>query len=419
MSSDKNLQEMGAGTKQSSTAVNSGASAGDPMPKLTTGGTPQTWEDLGGPSPTNYKPDDNSAALKTPGSTLKQVKDVVTNRKGKKEGNLPDDVTVGKKLNNVPEEEEVKLEADQEVVAEDEVTTDEVVAEEESTETEEVVAEEEESTDEEVVAEAEAPEAEAEVVAEEEAVEEEVIDVEEDVKALLDGEELSEEFQSKARTIFEAALRSKVSEVKESMTKTFEETYEAKLVEEVDAIRGSITERIDSYLEYVADEWVQENQLAVESGLKAEMTESFLSGMKKLFEDHYVSIPEDKYDVLENMVEKLDDMETKLNEQIEKNITLNKRLAESVAQEIFSEVSEGLALSQKEKLASLAESVEFESDAEYREKLETLKESYYPSKGSSPQAKTETLSEGVDVADEYNSQSMNAYLKTLSGLAKK
>ena len=404
MSSDKNLQEMEAGTKQSNTAVNAKAGAGDAMPKLTTGGTPQTWEDLGGPSPDNYKPDDNSAALKTPGSTLKQVKDVVTNRKGKKDGASGDDVGVGKKLANVPEEEEVTLEADQEVVAEDEVTTDEVVAEEETTE-EEVVAEEEVSTE--------------EVVAEEEAIEEEVIDVEEDVAALLDGEELSEEFQSKARTIFEAALRSKVSEVKESMTKTFEETYESKLVEEVDAIRGSITERIDSYLEYVADEWVQENQLAVESGLKAEMTESFLGGMKKLFEDHYVSIPEDKYDVLENMVEKLDDMETKLNEQIEKNITLNARLAESVAQEIFSEVSEGLALSQKEKLASLAESVEFESDAEYREKLETLKESYYPSKGSSPQAKTETLSEGVDVADEYNSQSMNAYLKTLSGLAKK
>ena len=404
MSSDKNLQEMEAGTKQSNTAVNAKAGAGDAMPKLTTGGTPQTWEDLGGPSPDNYKPDDNSAALKTPGSTLKQVKDVVTNRKGKKDGASGDDVGVGKKLANVPEEEEVTLEADQEVVAEDEVTTDEVVAEEETTE-EEVVAEEEVSTE--------------EVVAEEEAIEEEVIDVEEDVAALLDGEELSEEFQSKARTIFEAALRSKVSEVKESMTKTFEETYESKLVEEVDAIRGSITERIDSYLEYVADEWVQENQLAVESGLKAEMTESFLGGMKKLFEDHYVSIPEDKYDVLENMVEKLDDMETKLNEQIEKNITLNARLAESVAQEIFSEVSEGLALSQKEKLASLAESVEFESDAEYREKLETLKESYYPSKGSSPQAKTETLSEGVDVADEYSSQSMNAYLKTLSGLAKK
>ena len=408
MSSDKNLQEMEAGTKQSSTAVNSGASAGDPMPKLTTGGTPQSWEDLGGPSPTNYKPDDNSAALKTPGSTLKQVKDVVTNRKGKKDGSSPADVGVGKKLNNVPEEEEVKLEADQEVVAEDEVTTDEVVAEEESTETEEVVAEEE-ATD---------AEESAEVVAEAEAEEEELIDVEEDVAALLDGEELSEEFQSKARTIFEAALRSKVSEVKEAMTKNFEETYESKLVEEVDAIRGSITERIDSYLEYVADEWVQENQLAVESGLKAEMTESFLSGMKKLFEDHYVQIPEDKYDVLENMVEKLDDMETKLNEQIEKNITLNKRLAESVAQEIFSEVSEGLALSQKEKLASLAESVEFESDAEYREKLETLKESYFPSKGVSPSAKKENLSEGVDSSPETVNGSMAAYLKTLSSFSK-
>ena len=406
MSSDKNLQEMEAGTKQSNTAVNAKAGAGDAMPKLTTGGTPQTWEDLGGPSPDNYKPDDNSAALKTPGSTLKQVKDVVTNRKGKKDGASGDDVGVGKKLANVPEEEEVTLEADQEVVAEDEVTTDEVVAEEETTE-EEVVAEEEVSTE--------------EVVAEEEAIEEEVIDVEEDVAALLDGEELSEEFQSKARTIFEAALRSKVSEVKEAMTKNFEETYETKLVEEVDAIRGSITERIDSYLEYVAEEWVTENQLAIESGLKAEMTESFLSGMKSLFEEHYVSIPEDKYDVLENMVDKLDDMETKLNEQIEKNITLNARLAESVAQEIFSEVSEGLALSQKEKLASLAESVEFESDDEYREKLETLKESYYPSKGSSPnKAKSETLSEGVDVADgEYRSQTMNAYLKTLSGIAKK
>jgi len=410
MSSDKNLQEMEAGTKQSNTAVNAKAGAGDAMPKLTTGGTPQTWEDLGGPDPTNYKPDDNSAALKTPGSTLKQVKDVVTNRKGKKDGASGNDVGVGKKLANVPEEEEVKLEADQEVVAEDEVATDEVVAEEETTE-EEVVAEEEATEAEET----------AEVVAEEEAVEEEVIDVEEDVKALLDGEELSEEFQSKARTIFEAALRSKVSEVKEHMTKQFEETYEEKLVEEVDAIRGSITERIDSYLEYVAEEWVTENQLAIESGLKAEMTESFLSGMKSLFEEHYVSIPEDKYDVLENMVDKLDDMETKLNEQIEKNITLNKRLAESVAQEIFADVSEGLALSQKEKLASLAESVEFESDDEYREKLETLKESYYPSKGNSPaKAKSETLSEGVDVADDaYASQSMNAYLKTLSGIAKK
>ena len=410
MSSDKNLQEMEAGTKQSNTAVNAKAGAGDAMPKLTTGGTPQTWEDLGGPDPTNYKPDDNSAALKTPGSTLKQVKDVVTNRKGKKDGASGNDVGVGKKLANVPEEEEVKLEADQEVVAEDEVATDEVVAEEETTE-EEVVAEEEATEAEET----------AEVVAEEEAVEEEVIDVEEDVKALLDGEELSEEFQSKARTIFEAALRSKVAEVKEAMTKQFEESYEEKLVEEVDAIRGSIEERIDSYLEYVAEEWVTENQLAIESGLKAEMTESFLAGMKSLFEEHYVSIPEDKYDVLESMVNKLDEMEGKLNEQIERNVALNKRLAESTSDGILSEVSEGLAVTQKEKLASLAESVEFESESDYREKLVTLRNSYFPTRqvASTPSDDSEMLSEESNAPAAKSTGTMANYLTTLQRITKK
>jgi hypothetical protein len=141
-------------------------------------------------------------------------------------------------------------------------------------------------------------------------------------------------------------------------------------------------------------------------------------GMKNLFEEHYVQIPEEKYDVIESMVEKLDDMETKLNEQIEKNVSLNKRLAESVADGIFDEVSEGLALSQKEKLASLAESVEFGSDEEYREKLETLREAYFPSRVVSPSAKTETLSEGVDSSPESISGAMAAYLKTLSGFSK-
>jgi hypothetical protein len=143
-----------------------------------------------------------------------------------------------------------------------------------------------------------------------------------------------------------------------------------------------------------------------------------MTGLRGLFEEHYVSIPEDKYDVLNSMVEKLDEMETKLNEQIEKNISLNKRLAESVADGIFDEVAEGLALSQKEKLASLAESVEFGSENDYREKLEALKESYFPSKVATPQAKTETLTEGAEVAPEYHSDSMNAYLRTLSTFAK-
>ena len=367
------LQEMEVKTQQSKTAVNASAGAADPMPKLTTGGTPATYEDLGGPTPENYKPDDDSAKLSTPGGTLKQVKDVVTKKAGK-----ADPMPSGMKA----EEAEI---------------TDEVVAEEETTE-EEVVSEAETTTD--------------EVVSEEEVTEEEVVaeyNVEEDVNALLAGEELSEEFQAKARTIFEAAINSKVAQIKEQL----EAAYVEKFAEEVASAKESLAERVDSYLEYVSDEWFAENQLAVDSGLKTEMTESFLSGMKSLFEEHYVTIPEEKYDVLESMVEKLDDMETKLNEQIEKNISLNSRLSESVADGVLDQVSEGLAQTQKEKLASLSESVEFESEAQYREKLETLKESYFNQKTVSTAAKTETLSEGVDATTASVSGSMDAYLRAL------
>jgi len=397
MSSDNNLQEMEAGTTQSKTAVNAGAKAGDPMQKLAPGavaGQTGSYEDLGGPTPDNYKSDDESAKLKTPGATLKQVRDVVN--KGAKSA----DAMKGMKEEEELDSEEV-IEEDEEVTAE----AEEVVSEEEATE-EEVVAEEEES-EEEVVAEAE------------EIEEEEEFDVSEDVSALLEGEELSEEFQEKARTIFEAALRSKVEEIKEGMVAAYDEAYEERLVEEVTEIKSALTERVDSYLEYVAEEWVTENRLAIESGLKAEMSESFLSGMKSLFEEHYVSIPEEKYDVLESMVEKLDEMETKLNEQIEKNITLNSRLSESVADGIFDEVAEGLALSQKEKLASLAESVEFESAKTYREKLEMLKESYFAAK-KAPKAQTENLSEEVDIdATGHAPDYMNNYLRTLGAVSKK
>ena len=401
MSSDNNLQEMEAGTTQSKTAVNAGAKAGDPMQKLAPGavaGQTGSYEDLGGPTPDNYKSDDESAKLKTPGATLKQVRDVVN------KGAKPADAMKGMKEEEELDSEEV-IEEDEEVTAE----AEEVVSEEEATEAEEeVVAEEEESSEEE------------EVVAEaEEIEEEEEFDVSEDVSALLEGEELSEEFQEKARTIFEAALRSKVEEIKEGMVAAYDEAYEERLTEEVAEIKTALTERVDSYLEYVAEEWVTENRLAIESGLKAEMTESFLSGMKSLFEEHYVSIPEEKYDVLESMVEKLDEMETKLNEQIEKNITLNSRLSESVADGIFDEVAEGLALSQKEKLASLAESVEFESAKTYREKLEMLKESYFSAK-KAPKAQTENLSEEVDVdATGHAPDYMNNYLRTLGAVSKK
>ncbi len=413
MSRGKNLQEMEVGTTQSKTAVNAGAKPGDPMPKLTTGGTPPTYEDLGGPTPENYKVDDDSAKLKTPGATLKQVKDVVT--KGAKSGVKSGDVQPGTKLNSG---DEVEIEADQEVVAEEPVEEEKSVLRkkveaelQETSETEEEVVAEEETSEEEVVAEAE--ETSEEEISEEESTPE--VNVEDDVAALLAGEELSEEFQAKAKTIFESAINSKVATIKEDL----ENDYAKTLKEEIESEKVKLTERVDSYLEYVAGEWLQENQLAVEAGLKTEMTESFLEGMKSLFEEHYVTIPDDKYDVLENMVNKLDEMEEKLNEQIENNVALNKRLAESTSNGIFSDVAEGLAITQKEKLASLAESVEFESEANYREKLVTLRNSYFPTSAPSAQRdNNEVLSEGTESPVKATG-SMANYLSTLQRVTKK
>jgi len=383
MSVGSKLQEM---ENIEENAVTKGAKPAEPMQKLTTGGTPATWEDLGGPTPENYKADDDSAKLKTPGASLKQVKDVVN--KGAKPA---EPMKAGLK------KEEEEKPADQ-VVSEEETTEEEVVSEEETTETtetQEVVAEEE-TTEEEVVV-------------------EDKIDVEEDLNALISGEELSEAFQEKARTIFEAAIKTKISELKEEL----KVEYEQSLIEEVNVIRTELTERTDSYLEYVADEWISENQLAVEHGLKTEMTESFLEGMKSLFEDHYVSIPEEKYDVLNSMVEKLDEMEDKLNEQINKNVALNKRLSESAADVILADVSEGLAVSQKDKLHSLAENVEFDSEDKYREKLETLRESYFPANPGTPKDKSENLSEGTaSVPQKQVSGSMEAYMASLGRMSK-
>ena len=378
MSVCSNLQEM-------ENVVTKGAAAAEPMQKLShsTPGQPAV-EDLGGPTPENYRVDDDSAKLKEP--SLATVKDIV-NKGAKPADPMP---------KGMKEEEEVEGE----VVSEEEATeeTAEVVAEEE---TAEVVAEEE-TTEEEVVSEEEEPQAE--------------YNIEEDVEALLAGEELSEEFQEKARTIFETAIKAKVAEVQEEL----KAQYEATLEEEVFTIKEELTTRVDAYLEYVAEEWVKENQLAIEQGLKTEMTESFLTGMKGLFEEHYVNIPEEKYDVLNSMVEKLDEMEDKLNEQIKSNIALNQRLAESVADVIFSEVCEGLALSQKDKLASLAENVEFDSEENYREKLVTLRNSYFPENAGAQRDDSETISEDSDMTTEKSvSPLMESYLNTLGRVSKK
>ena len=255
------LQEMEVKTQQSKTAVNSGAAKGDPMPS-TPSYVPDNGaiEDLGGPTPENSKPDDDSNKLKTPDKTVKQVKDVITKNAGKADP-----------MPTAPKYAE-EAEADE---------SQEVVSEEESTETEAVDLN---------------------------------AAIEEDVNALLSGEDLSEEFKEKAKTIFEASINAKITDIENQLN----EQYEKALNEQVEEIKVELTERTDAYLEYVADEWLKENALAVENGIKTEMTESFMAGMKNLFEEHYVTLPDDKYDVLENMVDKLDEMETKLNEQIEK-----------------------------------------------------------------------------------------------------
>ena len=382
MSRGKNLQEMEVGTTQSKTAVNANAKPAEAMPKLTTGGTPATYEDLGGPTPENYKVDDDSAKFKEPGASLSQVKDVIT--KNAKSGVKPGDVQPGAKLTNVPEEVEADESEEKEVVAEQEVSTEETVEEETVAESQEEEAEE--------------------------------LDVNDDIAALVEGEELSEDFQAKAKTIFEAAINSKVAKIEEAL----EADHIKALTEEVAEFKNELTERVDSYLEYVASEWMQENQLAVDQGLKGELSESFMTGLKGLFEEHYVSVPEDKYDVLESMVNKLDEMEEKLNEQIDKNVSLNKRLAESTSDGILSEVSEGLAVTQKDKLASLAESVEFETENDYREKLITLRNSYFPTKQVAS-----AQSDGSDFITEENAPEVQAtgsmanYLSTLQRVAKK
>ena len=382
-------------------AVTKGAKSAEGMEKVPTSVVPgQSIDDLGGPTPENYtNTPDGSAKLKDPAAPLKQVKDVVNKGAkgadgmekvgadvvpGSNSGGTTDSRSAGSKAESVPSsvvpgsntrKEEAEADEDLEVVAEEEISEEEVE-----------VAE---------------------------------LDIEEDVTALLSGENLSEEFQSKARIIFEAAIRNKVAIVKEEL----QAQYEEKLVEELTAVRSSLSERVDAYLEYVADEWMAENAIAVEHGLRSEMTESFLSGMHTLFAEHYVSVPEERYDVVESMVERLDEMESNLNEQIERNVALNGRLSSAVSETILADVSEGLAETQKDKLAALAENVEFDSEVGYRGKLESLKESYFSSGSSaslSARNSVEDLTEEVgtqDIKPEYSSQ-MASLLEHLDRFSK-
>ena len=240
--------------------------------------------------------------------------------------------------------------------------------------------------------------------------EDETIDVSADVEALTADEGLSEEFKSKAATIFEAALKSKVSEMKKKMNAS----YEQKLKEESDNAKAELVEKVDSYLSYVVEEWMKENALAVERGIKGEIAEDFISGLKKLFEDHYIDVPDEKYDVLEDQASKIEDLEKKLNEQIEKNVELNKSNGELVKQDIIDEASADLTDTQKEKFNKLAEEVEFSNSEEFKSKVNVIKESYF---GAKQEVKQENDIDNVAVGEDTNvdlSEAMAAYTAAIT-----
>jgi hypothetical protein len=249
-------------------------------------------------------------------------------------------------------------------------------------------------------------EKEGEVVAEEEST----IDMSEDVAALLNGEELSEEFQEKAKTIFESAVKAKLTEE----VARLEEAYAQQLSEQVESIKEEFAGRMESFLAYACEEWMTENQLAIEHGLRLEIAEGFMEGLRNLFVEHNINVPEEQVDAVEEMTQTLDEMEARLNEQIEKNVELHERVNQFTKNEILNELSRGLAETQKDKFASLAEAVEFKTVEDYVTKLETIKESYF----SAPKAAVKEEVEQPEIAPSFVSESMDMYVRALSRFTK-
>jgi hypothetical protein len=239
------------------------------------------------------------------------------------------------------------------------------------------------------------------------------IDLSDDVKALVSSDaDLSEEFKDKAATIFEAAVKTRIKE----QTKILEAQFEKKLASETETVKEAMVEKVDSYLNYVVEEWMKENELAVERGIRTEIAEDFITGLKGLFKEHYIDVPEEKYNVLEDLTDQVKDLEGKLNEQIEKNVNLSKDVSESNREKLIAQVSEDLADTEKEKFSSMAENVEYDSAEKFQEKLETIKESYFP------KTKIEETASGDEVdsvaanipADAGTSDAMAAYTAAIS-----
>jgi len=285
-----------------------------------------TWVDVGGPTPENYKPDDNSAKL----DTTKAAKSATapTTKPSDASSDTQNKVAGGK--NTMREEEEVE-EQEEEFISEHD---------------------------------------------EQELVEAWKKKMKEDVDAMFgDDETISEDFRSKAATIFEARVTDRIVQIQEQI----ESEYAQMLEEAVESIKSDLTEKVDDYLNYVVDQWINDNEIAIESGLRSEITEDFIGGLRNLFAENYINVPEEKVDLIDELASKVEELETKLNEEIETNIEYKKALVEAVKSELTREVCEGLTATQVEKIRTLAESVEFSTEEEYTEKLETLRENYFPS----------------------------------------
>lgn len=314
-------------------ASSKSSAPGMPMPKLTQNtppGNPGTPEDLGGPTPQNNKPTDDSNKL---------------NMKGK-------DTSAGNKssLNMKPSAASADVQlGDKNMKA----GTGTAMMPEETEE-----------------------EGELELFDDESAIEEMKAQMKEDVASLFaDDASISSDFKTKAATIFEARVFDRVAQIQEQM----EAEYAGMLAEAVEEIKAELTEKVDDYLNYVVEQWIDENEIAIESGLRSEITEDFIAGLRNLFAENYINVPEDKVELVDELASKVEELEVKLNEEIEANIQYKKQLTEAIKVQLVNEVCEGLTATQVEKIKSLAESVEFSTEEEFVEKLETIRENYFPS----------------------------------------
>ena len=222
------------------------------------------------------------------------------------------------------------------------------------------------------------------------------LNVREDVEEMFNGEELTEEFKDKASTLFEAAVEARVI----AEYARLEEEFETKLTEAVAEINEELTSKVDAYLDYVVENWMEENQLAIESGLRTEIAEGFIESLKSVFEEHYIDIPEEKFDVVEELASKVEALEKQVNEQMTKNIDLKQKLSEQKKVEALHSVCEGLTLSQAEKIKTIAESVEFVSESDFVSQMEDIKESYFSTASSVKPASKESLNDVVDLNEE-------------------